>query len=246
MGRRSKTVAEDGMKIPKDLIAKRFIIRKFFPPDDQLAVDLLRLMAGLNDIDFLHEWVMENQAVPKSEAGKVLAASLWGLQFRLLASVLHEILNVIEEMERLEGFAALQERMVESGRLALRTLSNVRNGTDKFSSKFLAMTRHQTAYHYDRAQFRSALGKVLKRFGSESDTYGILRSVEGKPQFHNPVPEFIRTEISRGLTGVGGGIDELKSLLHLEDQFHVFYRDIFVAYCQSRDIDPEELGVSAW
>lgn len=234
------------MKIPNDLITKRFIIRKFFPSDDLLSVDLLRLMAGLNDLDFLYEWVMENQEVPKSEPGKVLAASLWGLQFRLLASVVHEILNVIEEMERLDGFAALRERMSESGRRALCSLLNVTNGTDKFSRKFLAMTRHQTAYHYDRKQFRSALEKVLKRFGPDSDTYVILRAIDGKPVCHNPVQEFIRTEISRGLTGEDGGIDEIRSLTRLEDHCHVFVRDIFIAYCQIRDIDPEELGVSAW
>jgi hypothetical protein len=223
----------------KKRLAFPFNIAKTFPPSDPLAVDLLRVMAGANDIAMVTEWIYAHKQMPKNPEALSYAAGRWSLQFRLLAAIMFETLIVLDEMEKFRqpDFSSLKASLDEDGISALERLRKVMSGADPFSKKFLAIARNKVAYHYDRDLFRLSLERLLTpgRFGQNS-TSKILFNQEGLPeeQFFFELADMVRVEISVGLTGAGGGNQELTSLLDLVKAFVTFLESFLVAYAKHR------------
>lgn len=215
-----------------------FVISTSFPPSDPIAVDLFRLQAAYNDLAFAFEWVDAHKRIPSDRHARIVAASRWSFQFRLLAGIMHETLNVLGQMESLPGFPHLEAKMDQDGRRSLERLRKVRSGQDQFSKKFLAITRHKTAYHYDRNEFADALQRLLARYGQTSQSHVLfIEESSGQEEFHFELPDEIRVEIAVGLTGGGGARDELNALLDLVGAFGTFLENILIAYSKDRGLE---------
>jgi hypothetical protein len=91
------------------------LISKVFPIDNPMAIDILRLMSGCNDIYFLEEWVKGHMRTPTHRDALSLATGRNALQMRLMYSVLHESLVVIHQLKRRAGFEKLEPLLDEAG-----------------------------------------------------------------------------------------------------------------------------------
>lgn len=94
-----------------------FPLGTVFPLNDVIALDLLRLMAGFNDLSYLTEWVDAYFAgsMVKDPAKQNLAAGRWFCQLRFITSVMHEVLKVVNDLKGQKEFAILREQLDENG-----------------------------------------------------------------------------------------------------------------------------------
>lgn len=145
-----------------------FPIEKTFPPSDPLAIDILRLMAGYNDMALIIEWLENHLDEPADFDEKTWAAGRLDLQIRLLFAMMHETLNVLVEIEKQSGFAKLEKDLDGNGEEALAYLRQIRSGQDTLGAALLHSSRNKTTYHYDHNKFRDALKRLIDRFGKDS------------------------------------------------------------------------------
>jgi hypothetical protein len=96
-----------------------FPIEKTFPPSDPLAIDILRLMAGYNDMALVIEWLEEHLKEPEEFNEKTWAAGRLDLQLRLLFAMMHETLNVLVEIQKQQDFPKLEKGLDGNGQGAL-------------------------------------------------------------------------------------------------------------------------------
>ncbi len=214
-----------------------FPIATTFPPSDPVAVDLLRLQAAHNDLFFLFEWVDAHLQIPGSHEAKLLAASRWSLQFRLLAATMHEALQVLDGLENGSGFPALERRLDADGRSSLARLRRVRSGQDPFGKSLLAIVRHKTAYHYDHAEFSRGLHRLLAHFGHDNRSNVLLiENAFRQEDFVFPLVDALRVEISRGLTAQHDSRKRLDTLLELVRAYGTLVESLLVAYADDRQL----------
>ena len=81
-----------------------FALKGMFPADDPCAIDLLRLMSGYNDLALIVDWLESHKKVQADFSEQSWAAGRLDLQIRLLRSILHESLIVLEEAEKVPAF----------------------------------------------------------------------------------------------------------------------------------------------
>lgn len=215
-----------------------FPVAKVFPPANRLAIDLLRLMAGFNDLAFIASWVDAHKQIPEKRGSKVLAAGRWFLQLRLLSSLLHEVLNVLAQAERQAEFRQIERLLPLDARAALAQLRNVRAGGDKAIQKVLKRTRDKTTFHFDRGEFRQGLNRLLSRYGEDcrSTLLAIFGDTQKRLRPHYVLADEVRTEIAFGLTGTEGGREELLAILNLVGALSVFLDGIFETYSENRGL----------
>ncbi len=107
------------------------------------------------------------------------------MQLRLMAAILHEILDVLDAMQKLSGIRDLEGSLDPDAQAALDQLRSVRAGGDETINRLLERTRDKTTFHFDRGKFRNGLNRVLDRFGQDCEST-ILAVFEGKPQGARP------------------------------------------------------------
>lgn len=221
--------------------AYSFPVAKIFPSSDPLAVDLLRLMAGYNDLAYIVAWTDAHKRIPGIPAALTLAAGRWFLQLRLMAAILHEILDVLDSIQKLSGFRDLEGSLDRDAQAALDQLRSVRAGGDGTINRVLERTRDKTTFHFDRGKFRNGLNRMLARFGQDCKST-VLAVYEGTPQEVRPhyvLADEIRTEIAFGLTGAGGGQEELVAVINLVRALTTFLDGLFKAYLEDRGLESQ-------
>src|SRR5713101_7866276 len=146
-----------------------FPTEKTFPPSEPLAIDILRLMAGYNDMALVIEWLEEHLKEPEEFNEKTWAAGRLDLQLRLLFAMMLETLNVLVEIQKQPDFPRLEKVLDDNGQNALGFLQQIRAGQDDLGKKLPTLTRNKTTYHYDHVEFRDGLKRLLDRFGKDSE-----------------------------------------------------------------------------
>jgi hypothetical protein len=218
------------------LRALSFPIEKTFPPSDPLAIDVLRLMAGYNDVALVIEWLEEHLKEPEEFHEKTWAAGRLDLQLRLLFAMMHELLNVIEDIQKRPGFPQLEKGFDDNGQNALGYLRQIRTGQDDLGRRLLALTRNKTAYHYDHVEFREGLKRLLDHFGSNSPaTILFIEGESGQEQYYFMLVDAIRAETTHGLTGAENK-QYLDKLLELTRSFGTFIESLLEAYAYDRGL----------
>ncbi len=76
-------------------------------------------MAGYNDLAYIVAWADTHKRIPVNPAALTLAAGRWFLQLRLMAAILHEILDVLDSIEKLSGFRDLEGSLDREAQAAL-------------------------------------------------------------------------------------------------------------------------------
>ena len=213
-----------------------FPIEKTFSPSDPLAIDILRLMAGYNDLALVIEWLEEHLKEPEEFNEKTWAAGRLDLQLRLLFAMMHETLNVLVEIQKQPDFPKLEKGFDSNGQEALGFLRKIRAGQDELGKRLLTLTRNKTTYHYDHIEFRDGLRRLLDRFGKDSEAIILLiGGNSGQEQYYFMLADVIRAEIIQGLTGAANK-DSMDKLLELTRAFGAFIESLLMAYASARGL----------
>ena len=213
-----------------------FNVSETFPPSDPLAVDLLRLMAGYNDLAFVVEWVEAHLTEPDDDNEKTWAAGRLDLKLRLLYAIMYETLSVLDQMPHEDGFSRLERQLNQSGRSALTRLQQVRTGEDDVGKRLLNITRHKIAYHYDHGLFKKALSQVIERSGKTGRiNLMFIKGMSGREQYYCFLADVVRAKISDDLVG-GDTKRSLDTLLDLTRTFGTFLESFLIAYSQDRGL----------
>jgi len=213
-----------------------FPIENTFPSTCPLAIDILRLMAGYNDMAIVIEWLEERLKEPEEFDEKTWAAGRLDLQLRLLFAMMHETLNVLVEIQKQPDFPKLEKSLDDNGQAALGFLRQIRAGQDELGRRLLALTRNKTAYHYDHVEFREGLKRLLDHFGPNSPaTILFIEGESGQEQYYFMLVDAIRAEITHGLTGPENK-QYLDKLLELTRSFGTFIESLLKAYASDRGL----------
>ena len=213
-----------------------FPIEKTFPPSDPLAIDILRLMAGYNDMALVIEWLEEQLKEPEEINEKTWAAGRLDLQLRLLFAMMHETLNVLAEIQKQGDFPKLEKGLDGNGQRALGVLQQIRAGQDELGKRLLTLTRNKTTYHYDYAEFRDGLNRLLDRFGKDSAAIILfIEGASGQEQYYFMLADAIRAEIIQSLTGAANK-ECMDKLLELTRSFGTFIESVLIAYASDPDL----------
>jgi hypothetical protein len=213
-----------------------FPIEKAFPSSDPFAIDILRLMAGYNDMALVIEWLEGHLKEPEDSNEKSWAAGRLDLQLRLLFAMMHETLNVLAKIEKRSAFQKIEKTLDSNGQTALAYLRQIKGGQDKFGEALLKLSRNKTTYHYDYDQFKDGLKRLINRFGKDSEI-GLLfiKTQSGQEQYYFMLADVIRAEVTQGITGAANK-EYLEKLLGLTRSFGAFIESLLIAYASDRGI----------
>jgi hypothetical protein len=212
-----------------------FPISDVFPVSDPVAMDLLCLIAGYTDLEFLTEWLDEHLPVPDGPAERAVAADRWFLQLRFITSILYEILNVLDNAS--PEFKRIEESLDEEGKVALGKLREVRSGPDKTLEKLLDRTRNRGTFHYDKDQLKKGLERFKSGYGNDCKSTLIIKKDSQGDRPHHSLAEQVRTEMAFGFIGKGEARPELDAATDLLEHLKIFLDSAFQAYLQDRKLE---------
>ena len=174
-----------------------FTVKKVFPHDNPLAIDLVRLMAAYNDMSEIGMWLLSNKSsVTNPIANRKLRMKV-GIQIRLFNAFLHEALIVFSEMQGTKEFKDTVTALGPKGNEALQQLrSSASKEMASFRSR-LSRNRHTLVFHYDRKEFAEGLKRCVEIFvEKESVQSEILIHPNGRTYYL--LPEDIRELLAGG------------------------------------------------
>lgn len=185
----------------------RFELAKLFPPSNPIAVDIIRLMGGCNDIYQLMSWLKTSNAQKLSEdpgSHSVEIGRFW-LQTRLLISCFHESLKVIRQMTKRPDFSTIRPLLEAAAERDLRELENFQiSGLSYKSSDWdldeaIVRTRHRTTFHYDSAQIKHTLESWQTKYPNQMGDIVIDDEAGDRWPPYYAIVEIIRTDIAFGI-----------------------------------------------
>jgi hypothetical protein len=218
-----------------------FPVARVFPPDDALAVDLLRLMAFHDDLSFIVDMMMQTTMGqrPRRDGAQRVAASRWFFLQRLFGAVVAELVKVVHNLEKQPRFAELRDRLTGDGREALTGLLALPFDEQHPIFGALYRARNKATFHFDPADFAAALRTLAEKFGPDA-TASFLREDDprfpGTVRMHYMIPGQVALEASYGFQG-GKPHAALGAASDLHRALTEFLGAAFPAYCQLRGID---------
>jgi len=219
----------------------RLTVSKVFPPNNQLGIDLLRLMASYNDMSEIADWMGANRSVPTRPISTARGRIRMGIQYRLLMAFMHEALCVLSEMQGGEEYKKLLPSLSESGREALKNL-NLSSGTKDGARSRIADARNTVVFHYDASTFAEAVRLYAKVFAEELEAESKI-IVERDGRAYYMVPEHLRDLVVFGFESkmtledvpekVGGLI---KRVAALQGHLYTFMEQLLNAYIEENGL----------
>ena len=222
----------------------RLLISKVFPIDDPIAIDILRLMSGCNDIYFLEEWVKGHMRTPTHRDTLSLATGRNALQMRLMYSVLHESLVVIHQLKGRAGFEKLEALLDDAGKEALRELLTIKlkefdfENQDWGINEAMLRARHKTTFHYDSDKLKEALQRWLLDHSEKEESYIVIQEKDrilGTWPYY-AVADMVRAEVAFGIRNPNHS-DNLNRAFDLMRCLAAFTDSLFRAYVEDRKLN---------
>jgi len=219
-------------------------VARVFPATDPVAIDLLRLMCGCCDLFHVTKWILGSMQRPKEFGGVVIAHGKTMLQFRLLASYLHESLSVLHHLIDCPGFEVLRSLLPLDNIRHLAELHNIKLKGEGFTSKdwgvseVIRRSRHTASFHYDIKETQEALNRWTTdgfRFGKEGYFVVELDKNQEKAWSYYAIADLVRAEISFGLTNENLDKNN-KDLLDLVGRLTGLVQRLFFAYVDHRNL----------
>jgi hypothetical protein len=228
----------------KRYTSRSFVIGKVFPATDPIAIDLLRLMAGYNDLHFIMEWFEAHRTEAVNENVRRIATGRVSLQLRLMYSFLHESLVVINKMARRPEFKELLTHLNDEGKTALESLltvklNGVKEGENTFNERLLH-ARHTATFHYDEQKFMRVLEDWIKVRRSNEKSYFIDVSddrLTGSLNYYL-IADQIRADLSFGLRNPKQR-EEMQTMLAFTRSLSAFLSTVFQTYVTNRKLQNE-------
>jgi hypothetical protein len=220
------------------------LISGMFPTNDPIAVDLLRLMSGCNDIYFIEEWTNGTKKIPKSREAVSVAAGRNGLQLRLMYSFLHESLCVLRDLKSRPQFEKLRHLLGNDGEKALTDLLSIKLEGINFTrrdwgiNESILRARHTATVHYDFERTKEALDRWLTDNGSNEESYIVFREKSrpfGKWPYYS-IADMARAEIAFGISNENHANNLIRAL-ELMQLVETFTDCLFTAYIKDRGFE---------
>jgi hypothetical protein len=220
------------------------LISGMFPTSDPIAIDLLRLMSGCNDIYLLNTWIRATMQNPRTFFPRTIATGRISFQLRLLLSCLHESLVVLNDLIKRPRFAVLRSLLDSQEENALLELSKIKLKGVGFTTKHwdldesILRARHTATFHYDFARTRETLDSWLRDRGSKEKGYILVgRDRDGlKGRSYYSVADMVRADAALGL-GNQQYAKNLSKLSSLIDCLTVLADGIFIAYVKHNKLE---------
>jgi len=209
-----------------------------FPTTDPIALDLLRLMAGYNDLIALAEWPLDDKELADGPAEIYIRIGPRFVKLRFIGSVFHEVLLVLGKLEQEPGFKQIAGALDEQGKAALKRLRRVRCGRDPKIRKMLDRMRNLVTFHYHREEFKKSLEKMIAIRG-RSCAYPAVIHYEGDDmQRWYPLAEYLQTEnafdVSQGRNPLLKNLEDIVGLL---DDLAEVLNQTFSEYIKQRKLE---------
>src|SRR5262245_2484153 len=219
------------------------LISKIFPIEDPIAIDILRLMSGCNDIYFLEEWVKGHMQTPTDRHALGIATGRNALQMRLMYSVLHESIVVIHQFRQRAGFEKLEQLLDGSGKEALGQLLTIKlkgldfENQDWGINEAILRARHKTTFHYDPDKLKEALQRWLRDHSEKEESYIVIQEKDrilGTWPYY-AVADMVRAEVAFGIRNANHS-DNLDRAFDLMRCLAAFTDSLFRAYVEERKL----------
>src|SRR5438093_1374580 len=231
-----------GKRKRKKLDGYSVLIAKVFPPDDPVAVDILRLMSVCNDVYFVEEWVNGHKSIPKDRNALTVASGRNALQVRLLYSFLYEGLKVMNELANQPQFLKLRPTLDDDAETAFARLLSIKlkdqwKNRNWGLSEAISRARNTATFHYDRERVREALQRWLDDHGSNEQSL-VMFQKKSRPFGTWPyysIADMARAEIAFGIRNPNHA-DNLKQAIELMKCLELFTDNLFLAYVKDRNL----------
>lgn len=213
-------------------------VHQAFPNHDPLALGLLRLMAGYNDLMALAQWSSEDKELTDDAADSTIRIGHRFIKLRLIASFFYEVLTALAEFEQEPEFKKLESRLNLKGRDALKRLRVIRCGKDPTIRDLLDRTRNLATFHYLKDPFKEALASMLPNRSSDCVFPVVIRHEGNDERRWYPLAEHLKIETAFALgKGVTTLIERLDYVVERLDDFACVLEEAFKAFKKIRKAD---------
>lgn len=208
-------------------------IEKGFPFSDPLAVYLLRLMGGYNDLIALAEWTADDKLSGDS-VDRIISLGRRFLKLRFIASVFYEVLHVLEKFEKEPDFGRLKHNFDDEGKTALKRLRSLRCGKDASIRDVLHRARNFVTFHYLEQHFREGLQTMKAPNGFPA----VIFYESGDARRWYPVAEHVKIEKAFQISGGTEMLEKvLDPMVERLDDLATVLKQAFDAYLKIRSLD---------
>lgn len=199
-----------------------FEVGRVFPPDDDLAIDLLRLMAFHDDLSFVGDFMRANLNPPVQSTAKQVAASRFFFLQRLFGAVVAELVKVLHNMKAWPRFTELTRALDADGQATLEILLSVPFDEDHEIYGPLYRARNKAGFHFDHNDFAAAIRTFLQRYGADAKSSFVAEPKPDEPRrsrTYYMLADQIAIQTSFGLPAPGDEPDAHAALLVAVDLY---------------------------
>jgi hypothetical protein len=163
---------------------------------------------------------------------------------RLLYSVLHESLVVIQQLNGRAGFERLESLLDDTGKEALRELLTIKlkefdfENQDWGINEAILRARHKTTFHYDPDKLKEALQRWLRDHSEKEESYIVIQEKDrilGTWPYY-AVADMVRAEVAFGIRNPNHS-DNLNRAFDLMRCLAAFTDNLFRAYVEDRKLN---------
>lgn len=222
-----------------------FQVARVFPPDDELAIDLLRLMAFHDDLAFIGDFMRASMKPPSRPIAQRVAASRWFFLQRLFSAVVAELVKVFHNLTKESRFEELRQALDTGGREASDVLLAMPFDENDEVFGVLYRARNRAAFHFDPGEFADAIRRLMNHHGNDAESSFVFEPEPGtgrRGRTYYMLADQIAIEISYGLPAAGEAPGEHKALpaaIDLHAALSAFLESAVTAYCSLRGIPAE-------
>lgn len=212
-------------------------VHQAFPTDDPLALGLLRLMAGYNDLMAVAQWSSEDKELSDDAADSTICIGHRFIKLRLIASFFYEVLVALAELEKEPEFKKLESRFNQEGRDALKRLRVIRCGEDPTIRDLLDRTRNLATFHYLTDPLKEALASMPPNRGSDCVFPAVIRHEGDDERRWYPLAEHLKIETAFALGKDVNILERLDYVVARLDDFACLLEEAFKAFKRFRGAD---------
>jgi len=210
-----------------------FDLATAFPKDDDLATDVISLLAATNDITFLQGLDLHYRAVQgtreKQSCEQVFV-------FNLAIGFLREGMKVFRRLILSPHARTLFNRLNNESKTAFEALKKDSDGEGSLYNTYLNDLRNDAAFHYHREPYSKALSTIRQKEG-----HFLVGLTPAESRFL--VADDVRSEIFRGHIDFDSNEDEedkkMERLMVAMGEFMKFARGFLIAYLEHRKVKYE-------
>lgn len=208
----------------------KFYLKEIFPPDDPVAIILIRFMAAFNDLQTILECYLRNKADLKNRISQEINVAKRCYFFRVSCGHLQEVLDIFKSIKNNSGIKRLVNKK-PAGKKAYCELLKILNKDTLYSH--LCQIRNNAVFHYGNSN-EKMVKNAINGFKDAEESCVIIDKLNRKSRF------IVADDVINGmLTYLEPKVDMEGMIKQIEDaQVYLFdfINFLVVAYIQERNL----------